>query len=127
MPVLVYDGDCGFCTWVASHGARLLPASVDVVPFQQADLPSLGLSLPEVETAVQWVSPGLGPLAGHQAVAAWLVASGFPWSVLGRVMVLPGLSWLFERIYHVTGFRGRGDATAPGVPSRPGYPGSDWP
>ncbi len=101
MPVLVYDGDCGFCTWVASRGARVLPAPVDIVPFQQADLPSLGLSRPEVETAVQWVSPGLAPLAGHRAVAAWLVASGFPWSVLGRAMVLPGLSWLFGRIYHV--------------------------
>jgi predicted DCC family thiol-disulfide oxidoreductase YuxK len=101
MPVLVYDGDCGFCTWVAAFGARMLPASVDVVPYQRADLPSLGLSLPEVETAVQWVSPGRAAQSGHRAIAAWFLASGFPWSVLGRLLLLPGVSWVAGRIYHV--------------------------
>jgi predicted DCC family thiol-disulfide oxidoreductase YuxK len=101
MAVLVYDGDCGFCTWTASLGSRVLPAPVDVVPFQRADLPALGLSLPEVETAVQWVAPDRSAVAGHRAIAAWLIASGFPWSLLGRSMLLPLVSPLCARIYHV--------------------------
>ena len=101
MMVLVYDGDCGFCAWVAALGLRVLPARVSVVPFQQADLPALGLSLPEAETAVQWVAPGGPAVAGHRAIAAWLIASGFPWSVAGRMLLLPGVSFLAGRIYHL--------------------------
>jgi len=99
--LLVYDGDCGFCTWAASLGARWLPAQVSVVPFQRADLASLGLTRPEVQTAVQWVPLGHPPQAGHRAIAAWLLASGFPWSVLGRTLLLPGVSPLAGWIYHL--------------------------
>jgi predicted DCC family thiol-disulfide oxidoreductase YuxK len=98
--VLVYDGDCSFCTWAASLGARFL-APVSVVPYQRASLPSLGLTLSEVSSAVQWVPAGPGaPVAGHRAIAAWLLASGFPWSVAGRVLLLPVVSPVAGRIYH---------------------------
>ena len=52
--MLVYDGDCGFCTrcarWVGtrSHG-------VEVVPWQTLDLAALGLSEQQVRTAAYWL------------------------------------------------------------------------
>ena len=98
--MIVYDGDCGFCTWAVSLGTRWL-APVPVVPYQQAPLPSLGLSLAEVSAAVQWVVPGSPPVAGHRAIAAWLLASGFPWSVAGRVLLLPVVSPVAGWIYRV--------------------------
>jgi predicted DCC family thiol-disulfide oxidoreductase YuxK len=119
---LVYDGDCGFCTWVAGLGERVLPAAVTIVPWQKADLAALGLSAEAVRDAVQWVpavrgdpaGPGgagagegaaqpahraLPAQAGHRAIAAWFLASGLPWSVLGRVLLLPGISWCAARVY----------------------------
>jgi predicted DCC family thiol-disulfide oxidoreductase YuxK len=122
--LLVYDGDCGFCTWVAKLGERVLPAAVTIVPWQKADLTALGLSAEAVRDAVQWVPAGpdhaAGPggagagegaaqaahralpaQAGHRAIAAWLTASGLPWSILGRVLLLPGISWCAARIYHL--------------------------
>jgi predicted DCC family thiol-disulfide oxidoreductase YuxK len=98
---LVYDGDCGFCTWVALRGERLLPASVTAVPWQQADLPALGLSVAAVERAVQWVSPGEPPAAGHRAIARWLMASGLPWSLAGRIMLMWPVSWLAAGVYRL--------------------------
>ena len=133
--LLVYDGDCGFCTWVAKRGERVLPAKVTIIPWQKADLAALGLSVQAVRDAVQWVPGGpdhaAGPggaggsgsgvrgapapfetaaqparrtlpaQAGHRAIAAWLTASGLPWSIPGRALLLPGISWCAARVYHV--------------------------
>jgi predicted DCC family thiol-disulfide oxidoreductase YuxK len=122
---LVYDGDCAFCTWSAQHGRRVLPASVELVPWQRADLPALGLDRAAVQTAVQWVAPGRGPQAGHRAIAAWLIASGWPWSLGGRLLLLPPVSWLAAGVYHVVSRNRhripgpwRRNGTACGVPTR---------
>jgi predicted DCC family thiol-disulfide oxidoreductase YuxK len=98
---LVYDGDCGFCTWAAMAGRRALPAAVTVLPWQKADLPALGLDEAAVNSAVQWVAPGVPPQAGHRAIATWLIMSGLPWSVAGGVMLVPPVSWLAAGIYHL--------------------------
>jgi predicted DCC family thiol-disulfide oxidoreductase YuxK len=98
--VLVYDGECGFCTR-AVRWARRLPADVDVVAWQHAELPALGLSRVAAAGAVQWVDVDNRAQAGHRAVAALLQASGRPWSWLGRVMLVPGASWLCARAYHL--------------------------
>jgi predicted DCC family thiol-disulfide oxidoreductase YuxK len=98
---VVYDGDCGFCTWTAIHGQRLLAADVDVVPWQRADLAALGLDRGAAAKAVQWVVPGAPPRAGHRAIAAWLIASGLPWSPAGWLLRLPPVSWLAAGTYRV--------------------------
>ena len=42
-PVLVFDGDCGFCTTSARVGQRWLGLA-DVEPWQMIDLDELGLT-----------------------------------------------------------------------------------
>jgi predicted DCC family thiol-disulfide oxidoreductase YuxK len=99
---VIYDGDCGFCTWSATNGQRLLPADVTVVPWQRVDLDALGVSPEAAARAVQWVGPGDAPRrAGHRAIAAWLIASGLPWSLAGRLLVLPPVSWLAAGVYRL--------------------------
>jgi predicted DCC family thiol-disulfide oxidoreductase YuxK len=94
-PVVLYDGDCGLCTWTATNGQRWLPADVIIQPWQGADLSAFGLTEQDVRRAVQWVPADDGkPLAGHRAIAAWLVASGLPWSMPGRLLLIPPVSWL---------------------------------
>jgi predicted DCC family thiol-disulfide oxidoreductase YuxK len=99
-PVLVYDGECGFCTR-AVRWAQRLPADVDVVAWQHSDLPSLGLSQVAAAAAVQWVDVHNVAQAGHRAVAALLQTSGPAWSWLGRLMLLPGTSWLAAQAYRL--------------------------
>lgn len=99
---LVYDGDCSFCTWSATRGQRVLKADVTIVPWQHADLASLGVDRIAATRAVQWIGAERRvPLAGHQAIAAWLIASGLPWSLAGRLMVTPPVSWLAAGVYRL--------------------------
>jgi predicted DCC family thiol-disulfide oxidoreductase YuxK len=99
--IVVYDGDCGFCTWTATRGQRLLPAEVTIQPWQHTDLAALGLDQDSVRCAVQWVAPGHPPRAGHRAIASWLIASALPWSIPGALLLIPPVSWIAAASYLV--------------------------
>lgn len=91
-PVLLFDGDCAFC----SSCARLIETRVrpraEVLAWQLADLEVLGVSAEEASAAVQWVDPRGGVRSGHEAIAATLIAGAAPWRRLGRLLLLPGVS-----------------------------------
>jgi predicted DCC family thiol-disulfide oxidoreductase YuxK len=88
MSVLVFDGDCGFCTAAVHLAERLAPA-VTTVPWQRADLESLGLTSEECSEALQFVGDRRG--AGAVAVGELLRAARQPWPVAGRILLLPGI------------------------------------
>lgn len=55
--MLVFDGDCGFCSRYAYWIAARLPADVEVVPWQTIDdLEAIGLTERDVECAAWWVN-----------------------------------------------------------------------
>jgi predicted DCC family thiol-disulfide oxidoreductase YuxK len=100
-PVLIFDGDCGFCStcarflqrWVVRGGAT------SVVPWQQLDLDALGLTAGQCRAAVQWVGEGGQLASGHGAIAATLRAGHRVWRPVGALVEAPGFSWLAERVY----------------------------
>ena len=99
-PTLVFDGDCAFCTNCARFIERREPEA-DVVPWQFADLAALGPTEEEAIEAVQWV-PAEGPTrSGHEAIAAVLESCGGIWRVIGRALLLPGISWVAARAYRL--------------------------
>ncbi|RMH78140.1 MAG: DUF393 domain-containing protein, partial [Actinomyces sp.] len=85
--MLVYDGDCGFCTASAHWIARRLPAGTPVVAAADADLDGLGLSDHDVATAAWWIDPDGGRHRGHRAIARALVAAGGLWTLVGRMLL----------------------------------------
>jgi predicted DCC family thiol-disulfide oxidoreductase YuxK len=101
LPVLVFDGDCGFCTtsarwlhrWVISGG------STRVAPWQLLNLDELGLTEDQCRAAVQWVGDGGRVASGHAAIAATLRAGHPVWRPVGALLVAPGFSWLAARLY----------------------------
>lgn len=97
-PLLLFDGDCGFCTSASAVAERLARGRVDVVPWQSADLDAVGLTPQECDAALQWVDER-GPRAGAQAVAALLVARGGPLALPGRVLQLPGVRRVAAAVY----------------------------
>lgn len=100
-PTLIFDGDCAFCTSCVHFIERRIHPDAEIVAWQFADLPGLGLSAEEASDAVQWVA-GDGTLrSGHEAIAAMLVSSGSPWRLAGRILVLPGVSWVAARAYRL--------------------------
>ena len=100
-PVLIFDGDCGFCTTCAGLLERIGP-DADVVAWQLTDLAGLGLTEEQAADAVQLVKADGTVRSGHEAIAAVLGSAGRFWRVAGRALTLPGFSWVASRAYRLT-------------------------
>jgi predicted DCC family thiol-disulfide oxidoreductase YuxK len=100
-PILVFDGDCAFCSTCARFMKRRVVrgGSTSVAPWQQLDLDQLGLTEDQCMAAVQWVGEGGRVLSGHAAIAATLRAGHLVWRPLGALLVAPEFSWLAARAY----------------------------
>jgi predicted DCC family thiol-disulfide oxidoreductase YuxK len=99
-PVLVFDGDCAFCTSSARLLERIGPAA-EMVAGQQADLGELGLSERVASAAVQWVEIDGTVRSGHEAVAAALISAGGAWALAGRALLAPGIAPIAAGAYRL--------------------------
>jgi predicted DCC family thiol-disulfide oxidoreductase YuxK len=99
-PVLLYDGDCAFCTRCARVLERIGP-DAEIVPWQLADLTDLGVTAEQASDAVQLVQVDGTVRSGHEAIAAALSSAGRIWKTIGRVLLLPGASWLAAKVYRL--------------------------
>ena len=99
-PVLIFDGDCGFCTTCARLLERIGP-DADVVAWQLIDLTELGITEERAADAVQWVGIDGTVRSGHEAIGAVLGTAGGVWKLLGGTLQLPGVSWLAARAYRL--------------------------
>jgi predicted DCC family thiol-disulfide oxidoreductase YuxK len=99
-PLLVFDGDCGFCTTSANAARRWLRLE-HVEPWQFLDLAPLGLSADACTAAVQWVGPDGSVRSGEHAVIAALRHAKGVWAVAGIVLGLPGVRQLTGIAYRL--------------------------
>ncbi|MFR9731086.1 thiol-disulfide oxidoreductase DCC family protein [Saccharopolyspora sp. MS10] len=97
-PVLIYDGDCGFCTRSVRIAARL-PLRARIAPWQEADLAALRTTEQRARHEVLWVDERGAVSGGAAAVAALLRHCGFPWSVPGFLLSLPVLRAVAALVY----------------------------
>jgi predicted DCC family thiol-disulfide oxidoreductase YuxK len=100
-PVLLYDGDCSFCTTCARFVTHRLPTNAEIVPWQFADLAALGTSADRAQRELLWVRPSGRIDGGAGAVAALLVDSGGAWRLVGRLMRLPLLDSIARGLYRL--------------------------
>jgi predicted DCC family thiol-disulfide oxidoreductase YuxK len=118
---LVYDGDCAFCSRCATVARRLLPARVQVVPWQGYDLAAAGVTAARAQQEVLWIGPDGTVAGGAPAVAQALRAVGGPWSVAGAVLAAPPLRRLAPVVYRLVAanrYRLPGGTAACQVPPR---------
>jgi predicted DCC family thiol-disulfide oxidoreductase YuxK len=92
-PLVIYDGDCGFCTatatWIARRLRRPDGADAQLLPSQRVDLTELGTTDERAAREVLWA----------QAISQWLqLREGF-YGVLGRCLQLPVVSALAAALY----------------------------
>jgi predicted DCC family thiol-disulfide oxidoreductase YuxK len=97
--LLVFDGDCGFCTASARWIEARLPESVPVEPWQSLDLEELGLTEHDVTTAAWWIDATGGRHRGHAAIGRALIEAGGVWGLVGRLIVTPPISWIARPVY----------------------------
>lgn len=102
--VLIYDGDCGFCTTSATWAARKFRRGEKAMAWQLLNrgfLEEHGLSSDDVQQAAWWVdSTGLRE-RGHRAVGRALQAGSGPRRVVGWLVLTPPSSWLAAGIYRL--------------------------
>jgi len=101
-PLLVYDGDCGFCGYWARYWKKLTGDRVEYRPYQEVAAQYPAIPLADFQRAVQFITPG-----GHHASAAYASfltlsfarGKGF-WLALYRK--LPGFAVISELGYAFT-------------------------
>jgi predicted DCC family thiol-disulfide oxidoreductase YuxK len=99
--VLIFDGECSFCSSCVDWLEKTLPAMPTAIPFQSADLSGYGLSEAEAHDRVWLITPerhygGAGAVSAilrHQPDASARFA--------GWMLQAPPLSWLADGAYWV--------------------------
>lgn len=98
--MLVYDGDCAFCTKCAQVVERIGP-DAEIVAWQLTDLAELGITRVQAAGALQWVEVDGTVRSGHEAIASMLSTAGRTWRIIGRAILLPGISWMAAKVYRL--------------------------
>jgi predicted DCC family thiol-disulfide oxidoreductase YuxK len=99
-PVLVYDGDCASCRSCARVLERIEP-DAEIIAWQRTDLTGLGITQQQATDAVQWVPIHGAVSSGHEAIAAILGTAGRTWKIIGRMVLLPGISPIAAKVYRL--------------------------
>jgi predicted DCC family thiol-disulfide oxidoreductase YuxK len=99
--LLIFDGDCAFCTSTANWLGRRLRADVSEVPWQRTDLAAHGTTPDRAQREVLWIDRS-GVRGGAPAVAAALRACrSRAWRAVGVALELPPLRWIAPSAYRL--------------------------
>ena len=97
MPLLIFDGDCGFCTSAATWAAAGWRESATLTAWQQLGengLSSFGLTVADAQSAAWWIDPIGGNYRGHGAVGKALANGRGLRHVAGVLILIPPISFL---------------------------------
>jgi predicted DCC family thiol-disulfide oxidoreductase YuxK len=98
-PVLIFDGDCGFCTTTANWIEKNSLIPIEIQPYQWAKLADFGLTEEEAAAKVQLLVGGK-VFAGHHCMAKLLlIQPNALLKLLGAVMVMPGVDPISAKVY----------------------------
>lgn len=100
--VLIYDGDCAFCT-TASVWARDRSQTLSIAAWQQTNLETYNLTEEEASMKVQfWDAQKQVVLSGSDAVCSTLATSdNLIWRTIGHIGLVPPLRWFGIALYPV--------------------------
>ena len=97
-PLLIFDGDCAFCTSSVRFIERRIRRHPRIQSWQRSDLAKLGLTQEQCETAVQLIENGRVTSA-HVAIARLLIYGKRGWAVLGYLLLVPGIKQIAGVVY----------------------------
>jgi len=98
--LLIFDGDCGFCTKTARLFGDFAGDAAEVAPWQALNLDDYGLTKQDCATAAFWVQDGVAYRA-VDGFAKGLQVCKQPWPVVGKIMSVPPVSWVAKAIYPI--------------------------
>ena len=102
--LLIFDGDCGFCStsahWIERHWPH---GTAEISPWQQLgdeQIRALGIPRDVVATQAWWVDSD-GARGGDRAITSALIAASGMWSHLGHVLDAPPMRWFTKPGYQI--------------------------
>jgi predicted DCC family thiol-disulfide oxidoreductase YuxK len=98
-PLLVYDGDCGFCAYWAHYWQRLTGDRVEYRPYQDAAAQYPEISQAEFQRAVQFIAPDGRRASAAEASFLTLSHARGKGGWLWLYRNLPGFAAVSERTY----------------------------
>ena len=101
-PLLIFDGDCGFCTSSANFIVKHSSLGVIAEPWQYLELSDYGITEAQASSKVQlWLDGKI--YAGHVAVAKLLQGEKNSFlKALGKLALVPVFSQLASFLYFLT-------------------------
>ena len=97
--LLIFDGDCSFCTTWVNRLEAALPTFPPSTPWQWIDVDEYALTPEDVAKYAWVVTPG-GQYAGHLAASALLrMQPHFALRFLGHLIATPPFSWISAVAY----------------------------
>jgi predicted DCC family thiol-disulfide oxidoreductase YuxK len=98
--MLLFDGDCGFCTAAAGRLSRWSRGDLTVEPWQQTDIAALSITPEQCAEAV-WFAEGPHRSSGGAAIADALGHCRQPWRAIGAVIGWRAIARLTEGAYRI--------------------------
>ncbi len=100
-PVLIFDGDCGFCTTTANLIREKSSTPIEIHPWQFIDVTKYGLTQAQTMDKV-FVVEGVKPFGGHRAFAKILLLQKNPLLTLaGALIMYTPIAWLARPGYRL--------------------------
>lgn len=87
--VVIYDGDCGFCSRSVEYARIRVAPNLVYLASQKVNLEDYGLTKEDCEKALQFVTSDSQVVAAEKAVIQILKQGNFACKLLGTVMSLP--------------------------------------
>jgi predicted DCC family thiol-disulfide oxidoreductase YuxK len=102
-PLLIYDGDCGFCCFWIDRWRKATGPHIEYLPFQDSGVERRFPEIPRarLETAVHLVQPDGGVYSGADAVFRSLASNPSRRWPLWIYQNIPGAAWLSEWGYRM--------------------------
>lgn len=111
-PLLIFDGDCGFCTSAVDALQKQMRTKFETIPYQFADLEKYHLTTEEcsqrIYLIVNTAEDTEKQYSGHKAISKiWRIQANILWKALGWFIIIPGINllsylgyWLMAKYRH---------------------------
>jgi predicted DCC family thiol-disulfide oxidoreductase YuxK len=98
IPILIFDGDCAFCSSSARVLRKMTRNKVAIDPYQYLDLASYSLTQDQTSKAVYYVTK-TEAFSAAKAIARCLIDARTPWSIAGFLLNIPVVISVGELVY----------------------------
>ena len=99
MDVLIFDGDCGFCTSTANYFGSRTKHEIKIAAWQLIDLAPLGLTAEQTAKRVYFIQAGKAYAAEKAIAKLLIVQKNICYRTIGFVLQVPPFSWLAKPGY----------------------------